>query len=89
MVGQRVMASTREAYGRTLLGMAEAYPEIVVLGGDLNVSVFTHLWRDKYPNRFFDFGPAEQNLIGVGAGLAASHTSPSSHSPSPSSAYTR
>jgi len=72
MVGQRVMASTREAYGRTLLGMAEAYPEIVVLGGDLNVSVFTHLWRDKYPNRFFDFGPAEQNLIGVGAGLAAS-----------------
>ena len=72
MVAQKTMASTREAYGRTLLDLAEDYPDIVVLGGDLNVSVFTHLWRDKYPERFFDFGPAEQNIIGVGAGLAAS-----------------
>ena len=72
MVAQKTMASTREAYGRTLLNLAEDYPDIVVLGGDLNVSVFTHLWRDKYPDRFFDFGPAEQNIIGVGAGLAAS-----------------
>ncbi len=72
MATQRQMASTRETYGRTLLEMADNYPDIVVLGGDLNVSVFTHLWRDKYPDRFFDFGPSEQNLIGVGAGLAAS-----------------
>jgi transketolase len=72
MVKQWAMASTRETYGKTVLSMAEEYPNIVVLGGDLNVSVFTHLWRDKYPDRFFDFGPAEQNLIGVGAGLAAS-----------------
>ena len=72
MVAQQVMASTREAYGRTLLELADSHPDIVVLGGDLNVSVFTHLWRDQYPDRFFDFGPAEQNLIGVGAGLAAS-----------------
>ena len=72
MVAQKVMASTREAYGKTLMELAEDYPDIVVLGGDLNVSVFTHYWRDQYPDRFFDFGPAEQNLIGVGAGLAAS-----------------
>lgn len=72
MVVQKTVASTREAYGRTLLEMAEEYPDIVVLGGDLNVSVFTHLWRDQYPERFFDFGPAEQNMIGVGAGLASS-----------------
>ena len=72
MVAQQAVASTREAYGRTLLELAESDPGIVVLGGDLNVSVFTHLWRDQYPDRFFDFGPAEQNLIGVGAGLAAS-----------------
>ena len=57
MTAQRTMASTRETYGRTLLEMAEEFPDIVVLGGDLNVSVFTHLWRDKYPERFFDFGP--------------------------------
>ena len=72
MVAQKTTDSTREAYGRTLLELAEDFPGIVVLGGDLNVSVFTHLWRDKYPERFFDFGPAEQNMIGVGAGLAAS-----------------
>ena len=46
-------------------------PTIVVLGGDLNVSTFVHLWRDQYPDRFFDFGPAEQNIVGVAAGLAA------------------
>ena len=72
MAAQWTMASTRETYGRTLLEMAEEFPDIVVLGGDLNVSVFTHLWRDKYPERFCDFEPAEQNLVGVGAGLAAS-----------------
>lgn len=76
MVAQREMASTRESYGRTLLELADSHPEIVILGGDLNVSVFTHLWRDKYPDRFFDFGPAEQNMIGVGAGLAASGKTP-------------
>ena len=72
MVAQKATASTREAYGHTLLELAEKHPGIVVLGGDLNVSTFTHLWRDKYPERFFDFGPAEQNMIGVAAGLAAS-----------------
>ncbi len=72
MVARRSTASTRQVYGETLVDMAEEYPDIVVLGGDLNVSVFTHLWRDQFPDRFFDFGPAEQNLIGVGAGLASS-----------------
>ncbi len=71
MATQRSSAATRETYGRTLLTMADEHPDIVVLGGDLNVSTFVHLWRDQYPERFFDFGPAEQNIIGVAAGLAA------------------
>ncbi len=71
MATQRASAATRETYGRTLLTMADDHPDIVVLGGDLNVSTFVHLWRDQYPGRFFDFGPAEQNIIGVAAGLAA------------------
>ena len=49
MVAQKQMGSTRETFGRTLLEIADEHPEIVVLGGDLNVSVFTHLWRDQYP----------------------------------------
>ena len=71
MATQRASAATRETYGRTLLTMADDHPDIVVLGGDLNVSTFVHLWRDQYPERFFDFGPAEQNIVGVAAGLAA------------------
>ena len=72
MVASRVMASARETYGRTLVELSQDHPNIVVLGGDLNISVFTHLWREKCPDRFFDFGPAEQNIMGVAAGLAAS-----------------
>ena len=71
MTTHRAMAAGREIYGHTLLAMADQHPDIVVLGGDLNVSTFVHLWRDQYPERFFDFGPAEQNIIGVAAGLAA------------------
>ena len=71
MTTQRANAATRETYGRTLLTMADEHPDIVVLGGDLNVSTFVHLWRDQHPDRFFDFGPAEQNIVGVAAGLAA------------------
>ncbi|MXZ92850.1 MAG: transketolase family protein [Chloroflexi bacterium] len=71
MTTTRQSVATRETYGRTLLTMAEEHPDIVVLGGDLNVSTFVHLWRDQYPDRFFDFGPAEQNIVGVAAGLAA------------------
>lgn len=71
MATKRASAATRETYGRTLLTLADEHPDIVVLGGDLNVSTFVHLWRDQYPEQFFDFGPAEQNIVGVAAGLAA------------------
>ncbi len=65
-------ASTREVYGKTLLELGAENSDVVVLGGDLNKSTFTHLFAAEYPDRFFDFGPAEQNMMGVAAGLAAS-----------------
>ena len=65
-------ASTREVYGRTLLELGRENEDVVVLGGDLNKSTFTHLFAAEYPERFFDFGPAEQNMVGVAAGLASS-----------------
>ena len=65
-------ASTREVSGKTLTELGESHPNLVVLGGDLNKSTFTNLFGAKYPDRFFDFGPAEQNIIGVAAGLASS-----------------
>ena len=65
-------ASTREIYGKTLLELGRTNPDIVVLGGDLNRSTFTYLFAAEFPDRFFDFGPAEQNIMGVAAGLASS-----------------
>jgi len=65
-------ASTREQYGKTLVELGREDPRIVVLGGDLNKSTFTVLFAQEFPDRFFDFGAAEQNLMSVAAGLAAS-----------------
>ena len=72
MVGTFPTASTRETYGKTLTDLGGEDPNIVVLGGDLNKSTFTYLFGGRYPERFFDFGPAEQNIMGVAAGLASS-----------------
>ena len=72
MVATFTMASTREAYGKTLAELGGEDPSIVVLGGDLNKSTFTYLFGAAFPERFFDFGPAEQNMMGVAAGLASS-----------------
>ena len=65
-------ASTREVAGATLVDLGESRPDLVVLGGDLNKSTFTNLFGEAYPDRFFDFGPAEQNIVSVAAGMAAS-----------------
>ena len=64
-------ASTREAYGKTLLELGWENPNIVVVGGDLNKSTMTTLFADEFPDRFFDCGAAEQNMMGIAAGLAS------------------
>ena len=64
--------STREAVGRALVEFGRYTPDLVVLGGDLNKSTFTNLFGAEFPDRFFDFGPAEQNMVSAAAGMAAS-----------------
>ncbi|MDP2919148.1 MAG: transketolase C-terminal domain-containing protein [Dehalococcoidia bacterium] len=65
-------ASLREAYGRTLLELGRKYPDIVALDADLSHSTMTHFFASEFPDRFFNCGVAEQNMIGLAAGLAAS-----------------
>ncbi len=65
-------ASTRQIAGQTLVELGHEYPDLVVVGGDLNKSTFANRFEAEFPDRFFDFGPAEQNMVGVAAGLAAS-----------------
>lgn len=62
--------STREACGNALLKLGYENKDIVVLNADLSVSTQTKKFADKFPDRFFNVGCAEQNLIGTAAGLA-------------------
>lgn len=65
-------SSTRLVAGETLVELGRENPDLVVIGGDLNKSTFANKFQAEFPDRFFDFGPAEQNMVGVAAGLAAS-----------------
>lgn len=68
--------ATREAYGETLAALGAMYPEIVALDADLSKSTKTDVFAKKFPDRFFDMGIAEQNMMGVAAGMAASGLRP-------------
>ena len=64
--------ATREAYGETLKELGAKIPEIVVLDADLSASTKTAVFAKAFPDRFFDTGIAEGNMMSVAAGLAAS-----------------
>ncbi|SHJ62048.1 transketolase family protein [Paramaledivibacter caminithermalis] len=64
--------ATRETYGDVLIKLGRNNENIVVLDADLSKSTKTHGFSKEFPNRFFNMGIAEQNLMGTAAGLAAS-----------------
>ncbi|PKM88345.1 MAG: transketolase [Firmicutes bacterium HGW-Firmicutes-12] len=64
--------ATRDAYGKALVKLGALDPRVVVLDADLSKSTKTADFKKHYPERFFNMGIAEQNLLGTAAGLAAS-----------------
>ena len=62
--------ATRDAYGKTLLKLGETNDNVVVLDADLSKSTKTNDFSKAFPNRFFNMGIAEQNLIGAACGFA-------------------
>ncbi len=66
-----IKEATRESYGKALAEFAKQY-DIYVLDADLAEATKTRIFAKQYPERFFDCGIAESNMIGVAAGLAAS-----------------
>lgn len=63
---------TRHGFGDALVTLGERHSNVVVLGGDITGSVMTQLFKDKFPDRFFSIGIAEQNATTIAAGLALS-----------------
>ncbi len=63
--------SVREAYGKALLELGMENQDVVVLDSDLSRSTMTAFFAREFPERFFECGIAEQNMIGIAAGLAA------------------
>ncbi|MGI6190832.1 transketolase family protein [Eubacterium sp. F2] len=64
--------ATRAAYGEFLVEEGKVNPDLVVLDADLSASTKTNGFAKAYPERFFDMGIAEQNMMGAAAGLALS-----------------
>ncbi|MCI8525747.1 MAG: transketolase family protein [Oscillospiraceae bacterium] len=67
-MGEKI--ATRGAYGNALVALAEKYPELVVFDADLAGATMTKGFMKAYPDRFFDMGIAEANMVGVAAGLS-------------------
>lgn len=65
-------AATREAFGKALVALGESNASVVVLDADLSKSTYTAEFGRKFPDRFFQCGIAEANMIAIGSGLASS-----------------
>jgi transketolase len=67
---QAESVAMRDAWGQELVSLANRYPELLVLDGDLANSTKADIFAAAHPHRFLEMGIAEQNMIGVAAGLA-------------------
>lgn len=68
----QLMKPTRDGFGEALVELGKANNDVVVLSADLTQSTRARWFKDKYPDRFFDFGVAEQDMFSTAAGFALS-----------------
>ena len=64
------MVPTRDGYGKGLVELGQENTNVVVLTGDLAESTRVHWFSEKFRDRFIEVGVAEQNMMGIAAGLA-------------------
>jgi transketolase len=64
------LVATRKAYGNALVRIFPAYPDMVVMDAEVSNSTYSELFREKYPERFFEMFIAEQNMVGAALGLS-------------------
>ncbi len=65
-----IKTATRDAYGKALVELGEKNDKVIVLDADLAAATKTGMFKKAFPERFFDSGIAESNMMGVAAGLA-------------------
>lgn len=70
-MSNKKMVNPRNAYGEALLDLGKKHKELVVLDADLSKSTKTIMFAKKYPERFFEMGIAEANMISTAAGMAS------------------
>ncbi|MFI5351082.1 MAG: transketolase family protein [Elusimicrobiota bacterium] len=71
-----MLKATRESFGDAILALGETNPNLVVLDADLSKSTMTQAFMKKFPARHIEVGIAEQNMVGIAAGLALSGKTP-------------
>ena len=69
-MNEDIKIATRQSFGEEIAKLGEKNEKIVVLDADLSEATKTKIFAKKFPERFFDMGIAEQNMIGTAAGLA-------------------
>ncbi len=67
---ESIKKATRQSYGEALLGLGKENENIVVFDADLSTATKTNIFAKEFPERFFDMGIAEQNMISTAAGMA-------------------
>ena len=70
-MAEEIKRATREGYGDGLCELAEIRPDMIVLDADLSAATKTSVFRKAYPERHFNCGISEQNMMGVASGIAS------------------
>lgn len=68
--------SLRDAFGKTLTSLGDTHTDVVVIDADVSKSTKTSIFAEKFPQRFFNVGISEQDMVSVGAGLASCKKKP-------------
>lgn len=71
MIDRNLQEAPREVFGATLAELTKEYPNILLLDGDLANSTRADIFAERQPDKFLEMGIAEQNMVGVAAGLAS------------------
>ena len=78
-MAQVIKKATRESFGMALCELAKTNKDIIVFDADLAAATKTGIFKKEFPERFFDCGIAEGNMVGVAAGMAAAGKFPLPH----------